>query len=239
MNLLNPYELLGVSPTSTINTLKKKYYTLALICHPDKGGNKDDMIIIKNAYDYIKPQLENNTDTTYEQLEEEFQKFCDEQKEKLCPFSEVYEESHDWIKEFNKQFEDKKNKSLKIGEESESEINPKYLMEKGYGQFMDRKKTDIVNCKYDSNIKGNIKNKFSKDLIIYDEPMAKPVDFGEYERFDISEIMDFTHVSDELSMTDYKKAHSDPEDIKKFPFKDVKNIEEKYNELCKERNIIP
>ena len=80
MNLLNPYELLGVSPTSTINTLKKKYYTLALICHPDKGGNKDDMIIIKNAYEYIKPQLENNTDTTYEQLEEEFQKFCDEQK---------------------------------------------------------------------------------------------------------------------------------------------------------------
>ena len=35
MNLLNPYDLLGVNTNSSTNELKKKqYYNLALVCHP-------------------------------------------------------------------------------------------------------------------------------------------------------------------------------------------------------------
>ena len=231
MNLLNPYELLGVSTQSSLNTLKKKYYSLALICHPDKGGDENDMIMIKNAYDYIKPQLENNTDTTYEQLEDEFQKFCDNQKKKLCPFSEVYEESHDWIKEFNKTFDEKK----KNKQDNSNDLDPKYLMEKGYGELMDNDKIELGDCKYNETVIGKLNNKFNNELVIYDEPAAKPIDFGEYERFDVKEIMDFTHVTDNFNMNDYKKAHSDPEDIKKFPFTKVENVSERYKQLCEER----
>ena len=165
MNLLNPRELSGVFTQSSLNTLKK-YYSLALICHPDKGGDENDMIMIKNAYDYIKPQLENNTDTTYEQLEDEFQKFCDNQKKKLCPFSEVYEESHDWIKEFNKTFDEKK----KNKQDNSNDLDPKYLMEKGYGELMDNDKIELGDCKYNETVIGKLNNKFNNELVIYDEP---------------------------------------------------------------------
>ena len=54
---INPYNLLGVNTKSTINELKKAYYNLALMCHPDKGGDEKDMVVVSNAYRYIKEQL--------------------------------------------------------------------------------------------------------------------------------------------------------------------------------------
>ena len=61
--MINPYEMLGLTSESTINELTKSYYSMSLLCHPDKGGNTDDMIVIHNAYKYIKKQLENCSNT--------------------------------------------------------------------------------------------------------------------------------------------------------------------------------
>ena len=111
---INPYQLLGVEKNSNINNLKEKYYFFSLVCHPEKGGNKDDMIIINNAYNFIKSQLENTLENTLEnklentkqKLEEKFRQYCkDNSNKKLISFSKIYEESHDWIKEFNNKFE--------------------------------------------------------------------------------------------------------------------------------------
>jgi curved DNA-binding protein CbpA len=44
LSFLNPYELLGVTVDSDISTLTKNYYKLALLCHPDKGGNQEDFV---------------------------------------------------------------------------------------------------------------------------------------------------------------------------------------------------
>ena len=58
-SLINPFQLLGVTTNSTISELKKAYYQLALLCHPDKGGNNDDMRVVHQSYKYIKKQMEN------------------------------------------------------------------------------------------------------------------------------------------------------------------------------------
>ena len=71
MNLINPYQLLGVNPSMPdLKQLKKSYYQLALLCHPDKGGNKESMDIVHKSYLYIKKQFANCQNLkTYEQLE--------------------------------------------------------------------------------------------------------------------------------------------------------------------------
>ena len=58
MSSIDPYQLLGVTSKSNIKELKKNYYSLALICHPDRGGNTNDMVTLYKAYLYVKQQLQ-------------------------------------------------------------------------------------------------------------------------------------------------------------------------------------
>ena len=44
--LINPYSLLGVNDKSSLRELKKNYYNMALLCHPDRGGDKKDMNVV-------------------------------------------------------------------------------------------------------------------------------------------------------------------------------------------------
>ena len=54
MNFINPYQLLGINPNMPdLRQLRKSYYQLALLCHPDKGGNKESMDIVHKSYLYI------------------------------------------------------------------------------------------------------------------------------------------------------------------------------------------
>ncbi len=53
-SFINPYQLLNVKPSSSLKELKSAYRNLALICHPDKNGSREDMIMIQNAYEYVK-----------------------------------------------------------------------------------------------------------------------------------------------------------------------------------------
>ena len=65
-SLINPYQLLGVTINSSLKELKKAYYNMSLLCHPDKGGSNKDMIVVHTAYLYIKTQLEKCKDIKYE-----------------------------------------------------------------------------------------------------------------------------------------------------------------------------
>lgn len=135
-NLINPYKLFGISYNISSNTdidarkktiyqLKRAYYNLALLTHPDKGGSGDEMCIITKAYNYINKDLNNIKDVTYEQLEEEFEEFCKEQTNKLQPFSSIYEETNEWIDDFNREFEKQKlnNNSQNSSQNGNNMIN--------------------------------------------------------------------------------------------------------------------
>ena len=52
--LENAYELLGVNYDATMDEIQSRYRRLALIHHPDKGGNYDDWHKLVKAMDIIK-----------------------------------------------------------------------------------------------------------------------------------------------------------------------------------------
>ena len=216
MNLLNPYQLLGVSINSTHKELKRAYYNLSLLCHPDKGGSSKDMDGVHKAYLYIKEQLIEQT-MTYEKAEEEFELFCKKQESKLPPFSKIYEDANEFVRDFNLKFE-------KVHNATHDPFND------GYGHLMEH--TEPRN---DNSIKIPIKNIFSKEIVIYKEPLYLPDTYGSYYNFDIKKIDDFTNDCDEtLQCTDYMKAFSLSNECQHVSRKNYKSLEE----LLEERNKI-
>ena len=51
-------QLFGLTNTTTLATLKKAYYEFAMLCHPDNGGNTQDMQVVQDAYATAKEQLQ-------------------------------------------------------------------------------------------------------------------------------------------------------------------------------------
>lgn len=91
---IDPYKLLGVTSQSTLQELRKSYYALALLMHPDKGGDAKDMWVLESSYKWVKAQLEHTTTKTVEDVEKEFEDFLKAQEEKRPPvISEVFAES--------------------------------------------------------------------------------------------------------------------------------------------------
>uniref|UniRef100_A0A6C0KX57 J domain-containing protein n=1 Tax=viral metagenome TaxID=1070528 RepID=A0A6C0KX57_9ZZZZ len=99
--MINPYEFLGLTVNSSMEELRKAYYSMSLTCHPDKGGSRDAMVVLHTAYKYIKAQLDNITDQpdagkTYEALQEEFDNYIKNQDSLKPPsFLNVIAESLD------------------------------------------------------------------------------------------------------------------------------------------------
>jgi hypothetical protein len=51
--MIQPFALFGLTPQSTAEDIRRAYYQLALVCHPDKGGNAADMRMVQQAYEWI------------------------------------------------------------------------------------------------------------------------------------------------------------------------------------------
>lgn len=223
-NLINPFALLGITTNTTFNELKRNYYNMALMCHPDKGGSNQDMDIVHKAYNYCKEQLQSQEtkQTTYEKLELEFEDFCKNQESQTPSFSSIYEETNDWIKDFNNTFE---NLNLtNDNNENNVMINP---FDKGYGELMDTS-DDISslpdnNMEYDSIEKNEPTQLFDKQIVEYKEPQYLP-DTINYFPLNCEKIDDFssTTTNNNLVMTDYYKSYGKHKELKEedFEFKD-------------------
>ena len=102
MSHINPYNLLGVTTDSTISELKKNYYNLALICHPDRGGNKEDMQQLYSCYKYILEQLSGIRNDSYEDAEVDLKSFYQQQKEEPLPtFYNIHLECQEWLQKLD------------------------------------------------------------------------------------------------------------------------------------------
>lgn len=219
---INPYKLLGLMPTSSLNEAKKAYYNLAIIVHPDKGGSANDMIIIKNSYNYVKNQLmfsHKNKDLTYEQLEEEFENFCKEQESKPPTFASVYEETNDWIKDFNKEFEIQKQAT---------DFDP---LKDGYGELMEKSN---ANLKYNDTEIEKVTNNFSDAIIEYKEPQYLPNHLDNYP-LNTKKINDFSKYNSKMSCTDYKLAFS-PQKKLNYENDDTQDLHKLYEKELEKRN---
>ena len=108
MSIINPYELLGVTINTNKDELKKRYYELAILMHPDKGGNKDDMITLQMAYKFILRELEtiNNSESLEkltENAQQEYKKFCKSQENTLPEFNDIFADAFN-LDKFNDYF---------------------------------------------------------------------------------------------------------------------------------------
>ncbi|MBA7601339.1 Co-chaperone protein DjlA [subsurface metagenome] len=54
MPLVDAYSVLGLPPTASPEEVKRNYRNLAVIFHPDRGGYKEAMVLLNNAYERIK-----------------------------------------------------------------------------------------------------------------------------------------------------------------------------------------
>ena len=200
--LINPYNLLGINSNSSISELKKNYYNLSLLTHPDKGGSNDDFQIVHLAYNYIKEQLinRNEKETTYEELEEEFEDFIKKQEETKPPcFYEIYKETNDWLNEFNKKFEEQCYINSEDNDNSNMDNNP---FNKGYGSLMDESN---ISEDYLETEELQPNNTFETQIIQYEEPEYLPNTIINFP-LDKKEINDFTELSGPIKMSDYKKS---------------------------------
>jgi len=218
MSCVDPYKLLGVTISSNLDELRRNYYKLALICHPDKGGDKNDMIILHNAYLYIKKQLEHaGNNKSVENIEYDFDYFFTNHKEQFPSYYEIWKNTDEskQLEQFNRDFNNQKQTGT---------IEP---FQNGYGHLLDTKETVFDNeiyqiCKqlFDSkiiikhimNFVTCVTHEFTNDLIIYKEPIGLNFDYGSNERFDVKEIADFSNLTNQLSMSDYKLAYNTNKD---------------------------
>lgn len=88
--MINPYEFLGLTDKSTLDELRKAYYQMSLICHPDKGGNAEAMVTLQVAYNWIKEHLTNiqaqpDANKSYEEIQKEFDEYIAKQDSMKLP----------------------------------------------------------------------------------------------------------------------------------------------------------
>jgi len=104
MSCVDPYKLLGVTVKHNREDVRSAFKNLSLLCHPDKGGRREDMEVLYVAYRYILEQIEyGEHGRTMEEEEIKFKNFLESQKSKIPSLYEIMTDEKN--KNFNEMFE--------------------------------------------------------------------------------------------------------------------------------------
>lgn len=213
MNIFNPYDLLNVKTTSSLDDIKKSYYELIKLVHPDRGGTKEDTIAIKNAYEYIKKEIENvDYSLTVEILLNRFKEFCNTQETEIPILNDILKESN--IEIFNNKFNEKFNENFFSD-----------VYNSGYADLMDNSEisltynpNDIIPVKNDFVIDNDDNtNTFSNTdyLTCYsDNDNSITYYYNLDENNNNNNNNSFTKVTPTLIMSDYKESFINNKNIK-------------------------
>ncbi len=253
-SIINPYEFLGFDSKNvnniTLKDLKITYYNLALICHPDKGGNSEDMLILKHCYDYIKEQIEgkNSKAKDFKDAENEFKSFMENQTKAPPPFSQVYEETNDWVREFNKEFEQKKNYQVPLLSSETNDDEPErvfnsdmymFNLNDGYGELIEDIPYDKCNTLDDivknreMRLNETITKSFKAEIVSYTNPKTLNELNSSIFSLDSKKISDFSHNVGNMTVSDYKVAFSELETKSLEPISTKIDDETSKNEVMK------
>jgi hypothetical protein len=99
-----PTNLFGLTADDSLAVLRRRYYDLALLCHPDRGGAADDMRVVQRSYEAAKAALEHQAegDAKRAHLEAQLDTVEDEDGVRDIPsFRAIFDEVHD---HFNQRF---------------------------------------------------------------------------------------------------------------------------------------
>jgi len=198
MSLINPFELLGVDCKSSREEVRKSFKELALICHPDKGGDANQMKTLHLAYLYVISQIEfKEHGRTMEEEEQKFKEFLESQEDGGLP--SIFEIMTD-------------SANAKFNEMWEKSNNEKFDM--------------CYPSNYEEKMK-NEPISFSTEVIEYKEPKTIiEIGFSEIMDFTVNPVKDFSDYKNGVGY-DYVLAHSTENIDEKVEMKDVmKEFEE-------------
>jgi hypothetical protein len=225
----NPWEILHLKNNDyNIENIKKAYKRLALKYHPDKAGSKyeDKFQLITQSYIYLLGKSEENNliknkinavveDVDYEDNinENVVNIYVDKDKFDINQFNQIFDK-YKIPNSFDKGYSDLMKKDIESN-------NDEQIFGKKFNN-------DIFNAHFD-----NIKNKKeTTDLIRYKEPEALDSSNSNLNQtfFGVDDVDDFGSVnSNNLSYTDYKKAHVDETlliDVNKVKYKTYNSIDQ-------------
>lgn len=196
--VINPYELFGADPqTTSLKDLKKRYYELALLVHPDKNPNcnsaVEEMVVVHNAYNYCKYEIEHSNakrkQGTADEIASCFEDFCKKQMECPPPFRDIASDVLE-LEKFNADFN------------SQGECM-RASFQRGYGDMMD--KSDESEEVHKPNA-----HAFSTDVTEYKHRAILHTRQGDYYDYANTEPVDgnFTIYLKRVCLTDYKEAQS-------------------------------
>lgn len=194
--LVNPYDLLGVTPNHRPSDVRKAYYALACLCHPDRGGTAEQMQIVHNAYRYVYEQVcLNRTDTTLGDLEKEFADFCAHQEQRPPAFVEIHAEAFS-LPRFNELFQ----------QTTRTEEMDGAFAEGGY-EIAPSEATLEYSPAEDP---GAPLPAFTTEIVVYTEPQAVVMPATMVRDFTRKKLTDFSCPVGALHACDYKAALSPP-----------------------------
>jgi hypothetical protein len=225
----NPWKILNLKDNDyNINNIKKAYKRMALKYHPDKVGNQyeDKFQLITQSYIYLLGKAE-DTDIINKKINRVVEKvdyedninenveniYIDKDKFDINYFNKIFDQ-YKIPNSFDKGYSDLMKEDIKNNDNDEQIFGKKF-------------NNDIFNAHFD-----NKKNKkISKDIIQYNEPEALDSSNSNLNQtfFGIDDIEDFGSMNNNnLSYTDYKKAHVDENlliDVNKVKYKTYNSID--------------
>lgn len=235
---INPYELFKINEESSIKDLKKSYYDLCLIAHPDKGGNLKDMQVIQNAYIFLKKQIVNHTKEEIIELMKnanyDFKDYYTQFKIEKVP--SLLDITHgEYLESFNKLFDIQSNYITynKLGYNTEiSKINNT------------NNKSIVQNIEYDDVLKNELGEEYLNNINnINSEENKKNKNEDDVNKIYNNISNNYEKKESEMSIviasnTSYGNYYNfDIErDIKKYSYKDLQNFS-KNKKLIEELNI--
>lgn len=244
-SFINPYELLGVTIDTNKDELKRRYYELSLIMHPDKGGSDEDMRSLHAAYKFVLNEISNiDRETTVEQLEKEFKEFCSAQENAIPKFQDIFADAFD-LPKFNEYFE-----ATKQNYADESWM--KASMDDGYGSMMERSefarteedKNIVTNVTYKDTETGTVTNDFQAVALYQNNISEQGCNANAYDLTVGNKGLDnYSSAVGGLEMGDYREAFTsvDPatfpnQEPKQRTLEDLKREREETN-YCDDKQV--
>jgi hypothetical protein len=228
----NPWKILNLKDNDyNINNIKKAYKKMALLYHPDKAGNKyeDKFQLITQSYIYLLGKAEDNNiinnkiNKNVENID--YEDNINESVENIYIDKDKFD-----INQFNKIFD--KYKIPNSFDKGYSDLMKEDIKHKDEQVFGKKFNSDIFNAHFD-----NIKNKkIGNEMIEYQEPEALDSSTNNLNQtfFGMNDMDDFGSMNNNnLSYTDYKKAHVDETlliDVNKVKYKTYNSIDHLENE---------
>lgn len=130
-------DLLGTSTCKNLQELKRRYYDLALLCHPDRGGTAEDMRVIQQTYEKARDAFVHQMDADEKRRHIESQLSSVENEEgevDLPSFRSIFDDVHDHFNEkFNERFEAQCHEH-DMDTQGMFSRNP--FAQQGYGEYM-------------------------------------------------------------------------------------------------------